>query len=120
MHLTEEASLLTTSNTHLGRYRFLCVPFGLKMSQDIFQMRMDDIVAQCWGVLAIHDDVFIYGKGNKDHNANIINPFNVAQKGLVFNSTKCSIKQDFMAFFGGMFSANRYSPDPRKIKASQR
>ena len=47
MHLTDEASLLMTFNTHLGRYRFLCVPFGLKMSQDIFQMRMDDIVAQC-------------------------------------------------------------------------
>ena len=33
MHLTEEASLLTMFNTHLRRYRFLCVPFGLKMSQ---------------------------------------------------------------------------------------
>ena len=32
MHLTEEASLLTMFNTHLGRYRFLHVPFGLKMS----------------------------------------------------------------------------------------
>ena len=38
MHLTKEASLLTTFNTHLGRYRFLLEPFGLKMSQDIFQM----------------------------------------------------------------------------------
>ena len=47
MHLMEEVSLLTTFNTHLRRYRFLCVPFGLKMSQDIFQMWMDDIVAQC-------------------------------------------------------------------------
>ena len=85
MHLTEAASLLTTFNTHLGRYRFLCVPFGLKMSQDIFQMRMDDIIAQCPGVLAIHDDVFIYGKDNKDHDANIINLFNIAQKeGLSF------------------------------------
>ena len=38
IHLTEEASLLTMmpSTTHLGRYRFLRVPFGLKMSQDIF------------------------------------------------------------------------------------
>ena len=45
MHLTDEASLLMTFNTHLGWYRFLRVPFGLKMSQDIFQMRMDDIVA---------------------------------------------------------------------------
>ena len=85
MHLTKRASLLTMFNTHLGRYRFLRVPFGLKMSQDIFQMRMDDIVAQCPGILAIHDDIFIYGKDDKDHDANLINLFSVAQKeGLVF------------------------------------
>ena len=112
MHLTEEASLLTMFNTHLRRYRFLHVPFGLKMSQDISQMRMDDIMAQCPSVLAIHDDVFIYGKNNKDHDINSINLFNVAQKeGLVFNSKKCAIKQEFITFFGGVFSAEGYSPD---------
>ena len=117
MHLTEEASLLTTFNTHLGRYRFLCVPFGLKMSQDIFQMRMDDIVAQCPGVLAIHDDVFIYGKNDRDHDTNIINLFNVAQKEeLVFNSKKCAIKQESITFFGRVFSVEGYSPDPEKIQ----
>ena len=116
MHLTEQASLLTTFNTHLGRYQFLCVPFVLKMSQDIFQMQMDDIVAQCPSVLAIHDDIFIYGKDDKDHDANLINLFNVAQKeGLVFNSTKCAIKQESVTFFGGIFSAKGYSPDPGKI-----
>ena len=115
MHLTETASLLTTFNTHLGRYRFLRVPFGLKKSQDIFQMQMDDIVAQCPAVSAIHDDVFIYSKDDRDHNANIINLFNVAQKeGLVFKSIKGSIKQDSVTFFGGVFSANGYSPDPDK------
>ena len=116
MHLMEEALLLTTFNTHLGRYRFLHVPFGLKMSQDIFQMRMDDIVAQCPGVLAIHNDVFIYRKNNRDHNTNIINLFNMAQKeGLVFNSKKCAIKQESVMFFGRVFSAEGYSPDPEKI-----
>ena len=117
MHLTKRASLLTTFNMHLGRYRFLRVPFGLKMSQDIFQMRMDDIVAQCPGVLAIHDDVFIYGKDDNDHDANLVNLFNVAQKeGLVFNSTKCAIKQESVTCFGGIFSAKGYSPDPGKIQ----
>ena len=117
MHLTEEASLLTTFNTHLGRYRFLRVPFGLKMSQDIFQMRMDDIVAQCPSVLAIHDDVFIYRKNDRDHDTNIINLFNVAQKeGLIFNSKKCAIKQESVMFFGGMFLAEGYSFNPEKIQ----
>ena len=73
MHLTEQVSLLTTFNVHLSRYWFLHVPFGLKISQDIFQMLMDDIVAQCPGVVAIHDDIFIYGKDDKDHDANLVN-----------------------------------------------
>ena len=30
--LDEESTLLTTFNTHKGRYKFLCMPFGLKMS----------------------------------------------------------------------------------------
>ena len=115
--LQEEASLLTTFNTHLGRYRFLRVPFGLQMSQDIFQMRMDDIVVQCPRVLAIHDNVFIYEKDDKDHDANIINLFNMAQKeGLVFNSKKCAIKQESVTFFGGVFSTEGYSPDLEKIQ----
>ena len=80
MHLTEEALLLTMFNTHLRRYRFLHVPFGLKISQDIFQMRMDDIVAQCPGVLAIHNDMFIYRKNDRDHDTNIINLFNGGPK----------------------------------------
>ena len=65
----------------------------------------------------IHDDIFIYGKDDSDHDANIINLFNVAQKeGLVFNSTKFSIKQDSVTFFRGVFSVKGYSPDPAKIQ----
>ena len=80
-------------------------------------MRMDDIVAQCPGVLAIHDDVFIYGKNYRNHDANIINLFNVAQKeGLIFNSKKCAIKQESVTFFSRVFSAEGYSPDLEKIQ----
>ena len=38
IHLDEETSYLTRFNTHHGRYRFLHMPFGLKMSQDVFQI----------------------------------------------------------------------------------
>ena len=74
------------------------------MSQDIFQMWMDDIVVQCPGILAIHDDVFIYRKDDNDHDANLVNLFNVAQKeGLVFNSAKCAIKQASVTFLVAYF-----------------
>ena len=87
------------------------------MSQDIFQMGMDDIVAQCPGVLAIHNDMFIYRKNDRDHDTNIINLFNIAQKeGLIFNSKKCTIIQESVMFFGRVFSAEGYSPDPEKIQ----
>ena len=62
-------------------------------------------------MLAIHD------KDDRDHDANLINLFNVAQKeGLIFNSGKCAIKQDSVTFFGGVFSAQGYSPDLEKIQ----
>ena len=74
-------------------------------------------LAQCPSVLAIHNDVFIYRKNDRDHNANIINLFNVAQKeGLVFKSKKCAIKQGSVTFFGRVFLAEGYSPDPEKIQ----
>ena len=34
--LDEESSYLITFNTPFGRYQFLQMPFGLRMSQDVF------------------------------------------------------------------------------------
>ena len=57
IHLHEKSSYLTTLNIHHGRYRFLCIPFGLKMSQEIFQMCMDQIVVH---VLTLSPFTMIY------------------------------------------------------------
>ena len=61
IHLTHEASLLTTFNSHRGCLSFLRMPFGAKMSQDVFQLWMDAILEQCPGVIGIHDDMVIFG-----------------------------------------------------------
>ena len=58
VHLDTTSFYLTTFNTHKGRYRFLHMPFSLKMSQDVFQMRMDQITDRLPGMIAIHDDTF--------------------------------------------------------------
>ena len=53
------------------------MPFGAKMSQDVFQMKMDLIMERCSGVISIHDDIVVYGVSDEDHGANLINLLNV-------------------------------------------
>ena len=117
VHLTEESSKLLVINTHKGRYRFKRMPFGAKMSQDVFQMKMDLIMEQCPGVISIHDDIVVYGVSEEDHDANLVNLLNVAQiEGLVLNSKKLELKCPRVSFFGAEYSADGMHPCPKKIQ----
>ena len=117
VHLTEESSKLLVINTHKGRYRFKRMPFGAKMSQDVFQMQMDLIMERCPGVISIHDDIVVYGVSEEDHDANLVNLLNVAQiEGLVLNSKKLELKRPRVSFFGAEYSADGMHPCPKKIQ----
>ena len=116
IHLDTTSSYLTTFNTHKGRYIFLCMPFGLKMSQDVFQMRMDHITDRLPGVIAIHDDICVYGKTHEQHNRHLLQLLKTAKaKSLVFNSRNIHISQKQITFFGMIFSGQGMKPDPIKI-----
>ena len=117
VHLTEESSKLLVINTQKGRYRFKKMPFGVKMSQDVFQMKMDLIMERCPGVISIHDDIVVYGVSDEDHDANLINLLNVAQiEGLVLDSKKLELKHPRVSFFGAEYSADGMYPCPKKIQ----
>ena len=117
VHLTEESSKLLVINTHKGRYRFKRMPFGAKMSQDVFQMKMDLIMERCPGVISIHDDIVVYSVSDEDHDANLINLLDVAQiEGLVLNSKKLELKRPRVSFFGAEYSADGIHPCPKKIQ----
>ena len=117
IHLTHKASLLMTFNSHRGCLCFLRMPFGAKMSQDVFQLWMDAILEQCPGVIGIHDDMVIFGVDQEDHDANLINLLNVCQKeGLVLNSKKLELQRECVTFFGAEYSAQGMHPDPKKVQ----
>ena len=80
IHLSKKSRELTVfgTNTH-GRLHYKRMPFGMKMSQDVFQIQMNQILEQCPGVIGIHDDVIIYRYTREDHDANLINFLNVCQ-----------------------------------------
>ena len=43
----------------IGRFRFTCLPFGLCVSQDIFQQKMDFILEKCPGTVGIADGIAV-------------------------------------------------------------
>ena len=94
------------------------MPFGAKMSQDMFQLWMDAILEQCPGVIGIHDDMVIFGVDQEDHDANLINLLNLCQKeGLILNSKKLeTFEERESTFFGAEYSTQGMNPDSKKVQ----
>ena len=108
MKLTEEASFLTTFNTPFGRYRYLRMPFGLKMSQDFFQYKIDETYGPCEGTIGISDDITVYGRGDKNHDFHLHGTMErTRQANLCLNYEKVCVKQPSVKFFGNIYSAGR-------------
>ena len=72
---------------------------------------------QAPGCIGISDDVAVSGRTEEEHDHNLLNLMEVAQReSLVFNSSKCIIKADRINFFGSIDSKYGTSPDPEKIR----
>ena len=120
IHLDKQSSYLTTFNMHKGCYWFLHMPFGLKMSQVVFQMWMDQITDRLPGIIAIHDDISVFGKDTAVHDYNLLQLMKTAQcHGLMFNSSKCAICKSQISFYGTIFTVQGMRPDPAKVQALQ-
>ena len=80
IHLDTPSSYLTIFNTHKGCYQYLHMPSGLKMSQDVFQTCMDQITDRLPGIIAIHNDICVYGKTTEEHDTNLLQLMKTASK----------------------------------------
>ena len=113
--LDEESSLLTTFNSPFGRYHFLCLPFGVVCSQDIFHKKMDQFLKECPGCIRIADDITVHGHTEAEHDAHLCNLMQVACRyGVVFNPQKTHVKAQAINY---LYNANGVHPDPEKVDA---
>ena len=116
--LDKESSNLTSFSTPFGRYHYLCLPFGISASSDIFQMKMDEIFA-CMSVLtAIVDDILIFGCTLKEHDTKLWNVLDRARNmGICFNPDKMTISVKEVPFFGHVITDNGLQTDSSKVDA---
>ena len=61
---------MTTFGTPYGRFRWLRLPFGLSVSPEIFQKRVNQVLEGLEGILNIADDILVYGVGDTVEQAN--------------------------------------------------
>lgn len=118
IHLDEKSQILTTFLAPFGRYCWRRLPFGLSVSQDLFQAKMDQILEGLRGVISIADDVTVCGVDEEDHDRNLISLMErAAETGLVFNSDKCIC----ISFFSNLYTkaSDQTQPKSKTYKKCQ-
>ena len=117
MLLDYESSILTTFNTPWGKYRRLRLPFGLKISGDVFQERFDRVLREVSNVTGIADYVPRHGKTAIQHDMAVINLLGIARANhLVFNPKTFVFSSRDCNFFGGNLTPDGYKADPKKVE----
>ena len=118
MPLDLRSSLLTTFNTPWGKYRWLTMPFGLKVSGDVFQERLDRVLRLVPGVLGIADDIVIHGVTENTHDGTVLVLCKTARlNNISLNSKKMQFKSTDCKFFGHRLTPDGIKVDPKKIEA---
>ena len=68
VELDHKSSLMCTFNTPFGPYRFKRLPFGINVSQDILQRKLDNIYKKIPNVTGIADDIIAFGSTEEEHD----------------------------------------------------
>ena len=92
--------------------------FGLKVSGDVFQERLDRVIRLVLRLLGITDDIVIHGATENTHDGTVLvlcetarlNNLSLNSKKMQFNSTDCK-------FFGHRLIQDNIIVDPKKIEA---
>ena len=122
--LDEESSKLTTMITPFGRFRWSCLPFGLKVSSEIFAKKLDQAIGHLNGVICVADDIIVVGCGDtdeqaeRDHERNLVSLLEQCERSkIVLNKEKMHIKQREVQFLGHNISKDGITACEEKVKA---
>ena len=60
----------------------------------------------------------MYGKSAEEHDENVRKTLEIVKaSGLKLNKVKCEFKKDRLTYFRHILSADKVSPDPKKVKS---
>ena len=101
--LNEESTLVTTFNTHKDGYKFHTMSFGLKMSQHIFQKKIDQTYEKYKGAVGIADEIQVLGYDNT-HGLCLHEAVVTRKAGIELNHDQCTCRSRSCNFFGNIYT----------------
>ena len=107
VELDEESSYLMAFNTPFGSFRFTCLPFGLTVSGDVFQHKLDAIYGDLSLTIGCADDMIIWGEKDdlSDHDAALDKFLQVTrQHRLCLGFDKIQYKREEISFYGDTYT----------------
>lgn len=108
----------TAFNTHIGKFEWRVLPFGLCNAPAVFQATMNKIFSPYLNkfVCVYLDDILIYSKNEEEHMRHIQLVLEVLRKhGYKARLTKCEFFKQELRFLGHILSAEGIKPDPAKV-----
>ena len=116
--IEQNSSDLTAFITPYGRYKFLRLPMGINIAPEIYQRKMDELLAGMKGVMCYMDDVLIVGQTENEHDENLRAVLSkIMSSGLKLNKEKCELKKQSIRFLGHVISNKGIQVDPEKVEA---
>ena len=118
IELDEESSLLCTFITLFGRFKFNRLPFGIKVSQDVFQRKLDKAYQCIDKVCGIADDIITAGETLQEHDTAMVRMLEASRKNNIsLNSEKLQFKQQKVNFYGHRLTDAGIQPSEDKLLA---
>ena len=100
------------------------MPFGVSPAPEEFQRRIDVVLHGLQSVVAVHDDIIVWGKGSTDQEASEDHDNNLGQLlqrcrevNLKLNRETVELKQTQIDYLGHIISRDGLRADPKKIDA---
>ena len=99
--IDRQINLMTTYSTPSGKFKWLRLPFGLKVAQDVLQGRLDRVLRSICNTHNIANNVLSHGKAEFLHDTIVIKLLETVRlNSITFNALMIVFKSQDSKFFG--------------------
>ena len=91
---------------------------GITSAPEVFQAKMEQLLARQEGCIVIMDDILIFGRTPEEHDERLTKVLKkIEASGLKLNKEKCNFRKTELTYFGHLVGKDGIKPNPERIKA---